>query len=166
MFHSRIFSRSHISNYASSLRSRIARQQQLCSAPSPTPPSASSRFWKWTTEQRPDWKLDNKEKAVAFVVFGVTGTTSVTLIRPLLTDLLGIQGSMIDGPWSYRIGSLLLVSNMYAITLFTLGTLAGRHAFFGKMSFKILGRFFPKKFLEKVVCEPARVKIANSAKKL
>lgn len=103
---------------------------------------------------------------MAFVVFGVTGTTSVTLIRPLLTDLLGIQGSMIDGPWSYRIGSLLLVSNMYAITLFTLGTLAGRHAFFGKMSFKILGRFFPKKFLEKVVCEPARVKIANSAKKL
>jgi hypothetical protein len=56
---------------------------------------------------------------------------------------------------------------MYAITLFTLGTLAGRHAFFGKMSFKILGRFFPKKLLEKVVCEPARTKIAaNSSKKV
>ena len=121
--------------------------------------SPVSRFWKWTTTSRPDWKLDHKEKIVAIIVFGVTGSTSVMLVRPVLSDVFGLEGSMIEGPWSYRIGSILMVSPMYALTLLLIGTISGRHIFFAKMSFKILGRFFPKSLLHRALCGPARSKV-------
>ncbi|CAM9264386.1 unnamed protein product, partial [Ectocarpus fasciculatus] len=112
--------------------------------------TSGNPFWKWTTQERPSWKHDHTEKAVAFVVFGITGTASVTMVRPLMRDVLGIEGSMIEGPWTYRISSLILVSPVYALMLMTLGTLAGRHRFFAGMSYKILGRFFPKALLSRI----------------
>ena len=51
---------------------------------------------------------------------------------------------MREGPWSYRIGSLIIVSPIYSCMLVTIGTLAGRHVFFARMSHKIMGRFVPK----------------------
>lgn len=122
---------------------------------------SSNRFWKWTTEQRPSWKEDNKEKLIACIVFAITGTASVTLVRPLLKDVVGLEGSFIEGPWSYRLSSVLLVSPVYAVMLLTFGTLSGRHRFFSQMSFKILGRFFPKSLLNKIVCKPAREKASK-----
>ena len=68
---------------------------------------------------------------------------------------------MVEGPWSYRVLSIVLVSPMYAITLFVIGTLAGRHNFFAKMSFKILNRFLPNKVLDKMRCDAAINKILN-----
>ena len=91
------------------------------------------RFWKWTTQKRPHWKEDYKEAAVIFVVFGVTGSSSVYFVRPLLTKV-GITGTMVDGPWSYRILSLILISPVYATILLSLGTISGRHNFFAKVT--------------------------------
>ena len=65
------------------------------------------------------------EAAVAIVVFGVTGSTSVAVTRPALKNTLGLEGSMLEGPNSYRVLSLLLVSPIYAVLLGTFGTLAG-----------------------------------------
>ena len=119
------------------------------------------RFWRWTTQPRPSWKEDKTEAAVAFCVFGVTGSSSVAVVRPLLRETTGLEGSMKDGPWSYRIISLLCVSPVYACVLVTvgaqrrvffhprlaepsfLGTVAGRHLFFANMANKIFGRFVP-----------------------
>ena len=50
---------------------------------------------------------------------------------------------MRDGPWSYRVLSVVLVSPIYASFLVTFGTLAGRHIFFAAMARKIFGRFLP-----------------------
>jgi hypothetical protein len=36
-----------------------------------------------------------------------------------------------------------------------LGTVTGRHNFFANMATKIFGRFLPKKYGTKIVCEPA-----------
>ena len=80
---------------------------------------------------------------MAFVVFGVTGSTSVALVRPGLKNM-GMEGSMREGPWSYRIGSLLIVSPIYSVVLVTVGSVAGRHLFFARMSYKIMGRFVPQ----------------------
>lgn len=82
------------------------------------------KFWKWTTQTRPSWKESKKEAAVLFVVFGVTGSASVALVRPALKDLIGLEGSFVDGPNSYRVLSILLVSPMYAVVLFTLVSLS------------------------------------------
>ena len=105
-------------------------------------PTAS--FWRWTTTPgRPHWLKDFKEGAVAFVVFGVTGSASVALIRPAIERGLGIRGSLIEGPNSYRAACLLIFSPLYALTLGVLGTLAGRHIFFAGMAKKILTRLLP-----------------------
>lgn len=107
---------------------------------------------------------------MAFVVFGVTGSSSVAVIRPMFASM-GFEGSMWEGPWSYRIGSVLAVSPVYACMLYTFGTLAGRHRFFGSMSNKIIGRMMPGSLSRKLMCTPAKESAAakvtkNTAKAL
>ena len=96
-----------------------------------------------------------------FVVFGVTGSSSLLVVRPMLKKV-GFEGSMKEGPWSYRIGSILLVSPAYACILLTLGTLAGRHAYFAGMAQKMLQRFVPRKVGSKIAC-PRSGKVGASA---
>ena len=112
----------------------------------------TNRFWQWTTSVRPPWKNNLTEAAIAFTVFGITGTASVTLVRPAITNILGIEGSLIEGPNSYRIMSVLCISPIYATILMIMGTLAGRHIFFAKMSAKILRRFLPSSSKSIISC--------------
>jgi hypothetical protein len=70
---------------------------------------------------------------------------------------------MREGPWSYRLTSLLLVSPVYATMLVTYGTLAGRHRFFAAMAYKIFGRFLPQSLMQRIssffgYCFPLSVK--------
>jgi len=133
----------------------ITPLRRLCSAtPNPPQPSAWSQFWKWTLQQRPSWRESPVEAAVVFTVFGITGSTSVAVVRPALKSTIGLEGSMIDGPWSYRVLSLVLVSPFYATFLVTFGTLAGRHLFFATMARKIFGRFLPSSLGKNVGCGP------------
>ncbi|GAB5366196.1 hypothetical protein AAMO2058_001124100 [Amorphochlora amoebiformis] len=124
--------------------------------------SIRSRFWKWTTQPRPSWRESGKEAGVLFIVFGITGTASVTLVRPALKYTLGLEGSLKDGPWSYRIGSLLLVSPVYACMLLGIGTLAGRHNFAAKMFKRIMGRFLPASVTSALVCPQGAARAASS----
>ena len=71
------------------------------------------------------------------------------MVRPALKKA-GFEGSMKEGPWSYRIGSLVIVSPIYSVMLVTFGTLAGRHRFFAQMAYKIMGRFVPKPIMSRV----------------
>ena len=68
---------------------------------------------------------------------------------------------MTEGPNSYRVLSILLISPAYACMLMAIGTLAGRHVFFATMSRKLLGRFIPARALDKVTCEPGRQMLAK-----
>ena len=117
---------------------------------------ALTSFWRWTTKARPSWKEDKVEAAVAFTVFGVTGTSTLFVVRPSL-KFVGIEGSLIEGPNSYRVLSILLISPAYACLLMVVGTVAGRHTFFAGMSRKILVRFFPSSALNKVTCAPGQL---------
>ena len=125
-----------------------------------------SRFWTWTTQTRPHWRESYTEAAVLFCVFGITGSSSVALVRPAMKHFLGIEGTMMEGPNSYRVLSFLLVSPIYACVLLTVGTLSGRHTYFANMSRKILGRFVPvKNVREKIACQPAIDKSVRDAPK-
>lgn len=133
---------------AQSLGMRTSRNLCTKSAGSPkksesTSSSAFSKFWEWTTQQRPSWRQDKFEAAVAIVVFGITGSTSVAVVRPALKHTIGLEGSMRDGPNSYRLLSIVLVSPIYGMLLMSFGTLAGRHTFFAGMAKKIISRFVP-----------------------
>jgi hypothetical protein len=110
------------------------------------------KFWEWTSQQRPSWKESKVEAAVLFTVFGITGSSSVAFVRPALKNVLGIDGTLWDGPWSYRIASFFIVTPIYACVLVTLGTLSGRHVFFANMARKIVSRFLPNSIGSKMGC--------------
>lgn len=141
------------------LASRSVRNNRLISSTFRGPQRTSISFWQWTTQPRPSWLKDPKEAVIACIVFGVTGSSSAYLARPTVENLFGIKGSLVDGPNSYRVLSLLCISPVYAVLLGFLGTLAGRHIFFAGMSVKILSRFLPRSVLNKVICAPAKAKI-------
>ena len=83
---------------------------------------------------------------LVLVVFSITGSLSLYIVRPLLSDVLGLQGSMRDGPWSYRILTLLLVPPAYSLMLLTIGTAAGRHTYFKRVALRMWGRILPKRW--------------------
>ncbi|GKY95446.1 hypothetical protein MPSEU_000506200 [Mayamaea pseudoterrestris] len=72
------------------------------------------------------------------------------LVRPAVKNVLGLEGSMKDGPWSYRICSLIVMSPIYGVLLVCVGTLFGRHVYFRHFSVKIFSRFgVPPEMLDK-----------------
>ena len=44
-----------------------------------------------------------REMILLSTVFAITGSSTMFLVRPAVSEVLGLQGSMKDGPWSYRI---------------------------------------------------------------
>ena len=134
----------------SSLALARSARRGLSTESSSSSSSVYAKFWAWTTQSRPSWKESPTEAAVAFVVFGITGSSSVHLVRPALKSTIGLEGSMRDGPWSYRITSILAVSPIYATLLVTFGTVAGRHRFFARMASNIFGRFLPNAVIRRV----------------
>eukprot|EP00392_Amoebophrya_sp_AT5.2_P013566 g13695.t1 len=127
--------------------------------------SYGQKFWEWTTKPEVDRKRWSAEwwadAVLKCTVFAITGTSSVTLVRPALAKV-GIVGSLKDGPWSYRFLSLILVSPIYTLILLTVGTLAGRHTFFAKVAQRMWRRFLPAKWVEKLLCSPG---VASALKK-
>ena len=123
-------------------------------ASDPTPPGLTSP----RTTSAASWREDMGEAAVIFTVFGITGSSSVALVRPALKHTIGLEGTMSEGPWSYRIGSILAVSPVYACVLLTVGTVAGRHTFFSMMATKIFGRFLPSSVSKYIACPPVLAK--------
>ncbi|KAI8821693.1 uncharacterized protein EV422DRAFT_526596 [Fimicolochytrium jonesii] len=118
--------------------------------PSPLPSSAASaaataalaslhpRFskgWWW------DW-------SVIFLVFGITGSTTVRVVKPFLERVLGIEGTFIEGPWSYRIAYLLTTLPLYSAILLTVGRIFGRGPYFRAVALRMWGRFLPRRLLK------------------
>ena len=72
-------------------------------------------------------------------------------------------GSLVEGPNTYRVASLLLLSPVYASVLCVEGTASGRHVYFASMATKIWGRFLPAAARHRLLCAPARSKRAAAA---
>ena len=148
-------------------RSSLSTARNLSRAPlkSCGRKNSTEAFWKWTTQERPSWRENYTEAVVVCGVFAVTGSTSVAVVRPFLKYTIGLEGSLYEGPNSYRVLSIILVSPIYACLLVTFGTLSGRHSFFANMAGKIMGRFIPSSALRKVSCPPAQQKMDSLLKK-
>ncbi len=105
-------------------------------APKPMPP-----------RNTPKWYA---EMMLICTVFGITGSTTMVVVRPAVTDVLKLEGSMRDGPWSYRICSLVIMTPIYATLLVCVGTVFGRHAYFRHFSVKMWSRFgVPPELMDK-----------------
>lgn len=62
-------------------------------------------------------------------------------VRPAVSKGLGLKGSLKDGPWSYRICSIVVMTPIYATLLVVVGTVFGRHHYFRHFSVKMWSRF-------------------------
>ncbi len=61
------------------------------------------------------------EMTLLCTVFAITGTSTMVLVRPAVSEVLGLKGSLKDGPWSYRICSLVIMTPLYAGMLVVVG---------------------------------------------
>ena len=84
--------------------------------------------------------------AIVLLVFGITGSITVVLSRLLLGALPGVDGSLRDGPWSYRAAYVLLITPSYSVTLIAVGSLFGKRAFFQARVVRMWGLLLPKRW--------------------
>mmetsp|Transcript_29477 Transcript_29477/g.35057 ORF Transcript_29477/g.35057 Transcript_29477/m.35057 type:complete len:218 (-) Transcript_29477:8-661(-) len=90
------------------------------------------------------------EMVLICTVFAVTGTSTMVIVRPAISDVLGLKGNFKDGPWSYRICSLIVMTPLYSMMLVIVGTAAGRHAYFRHFAVKMFRRFgVPPELMDK-----------------
>ncbi|KAL7481248.1 hypothetical protein ACHAW6_006922 [Cyclotella cf. meneghiniana] len=94
--------------------------------PKPMPPRHTPKWYR--------------EMILICTVFAITGSSTMFLVRPAVSNVLGLQGSMKDGPWSYRICSLVIMTPLYATLLVVVGTVFGRHAYFKHFSVRMFSR--------------------------
>ena len=92
---------------------------------------------RWLKEK---WKIEsNLQMTIIFVVFAITGSTTVKITTPLLTHI-GISKQ--DTPLGlYWIVSVFFSLVVYQLLLISIGTLFGQFAFFWKFEQKMLKRF-------------------------
>jgi len=118
------------------------------------PPSSFPQFWKSYLQPKPmpeRWSAAwYREMVLVCTVFAITGSSTMVLVRPAVSNGLGLKGSMKDGPWSFRICSLVVMTPIYATLLVLVGTVFGRHAYFRHFSVKMWSRFgIPPEMIDK-----------------
>jgi manganese efflux pump family protein len=86
----------------------------------------------------------NLQVLIIFLVFGVTGSMSLKVARPIM-DHLGVNPADMN-PWAYWPIRILISFISYQIMLIIFGTLAGQFRFFWNIEKKMLGRFIGKKY--------------------
>ena len=78
---------------------------------------------------------------VIFIVFGLTGSLSVRISKPIL-EFLNIHKETLN-PFLFWPLRILIIFPIYQVLLITIGTILGQFKFFWKMEKKMLGRFIP-----------------------
>ncbi len=77
---------------------------------------------------------------LVLIVFGITGSITLFLSKLVLSDLLGLEGSLWSGPWAFRVAYLMLIPPSYSVTLVAVGTLFGKREFFMNRVIRTWGR--------------------------
>ncbi|KAF9399229.1 hypothetical protein BGX21_006604 [Mortierella sp. AD011] len=90
-----------------------------------------------------------KEWTIIMGVFAVTGSSTVMVVKPVLKEVFKLDGSMKEGPWSFRIAYLSTTLPLYSCILLTVATIAGRRPYFQKVVLRMWGRFLPKKVIQR-----------------
>lgn len=76
-------------------------------------------------------------------VFAATGSSASRLAKHVCSDAFGLEGSLRDGPWSYRGAYAITTLPLYTAMLVGFGTAARRGAFFRRFAHKMWARMLP-----------------------
>ena len=80
----------------------------------------------------------NKQIVIIFLVFAITGFSSLQLAKPFLT-LIGIPDTF-EPHWLYRVLRLLLIFPIYQVLLVFVGFIFGQFSFLWNFEKKMLER--------------------------
>lgn len=84
---------------------------------------------------------------IIFLVFGITGSLAVLLSNFVLSKAFGLNGSLVSGPWSFRIAYVLLIPPSYSVMLVIVGSLLGKHQFFKRRVLRMWGFLLPIRWI-------------------
>ncbi|KAG0338905.1 hypothetical protein BG000_003182 [Podila horticola] len=82
------------------------------------------------------------EWIIIIVVFSVTGSSTMMVVKPLM-KALGITGTLGAGPWSYRIAYIVLTFPLYSCMLLLVSSLVCRRQYFEHILIRMWSRLLP-----------------------
>jgi len=96
------------------------------------------------------WNIQsNRQLSIVFIVFGITGSSSVKVGRPFL-ELIGLQPEVFTdiplGSALYWVLRILVIFPIYQVLLVLFGALFFQFSFFWEFEKKILRRMGLKRF--------------------
>jgi len=86
----------------------------------------------------------NFQLIVIFIVFAITGSSSLVVTQPLL-DMIGFKKGIMSA-WLYIPLKLILIFPVYQVLLIVIGAIFGQFKFFWNIEKKMLSRLGFKKF--------------------
>lgn len=86
---------------------------------------------------------DLRHWLIVMIVFGITGFSALVFSRLLFNVILGMEGSLWSGPWSYRILYLSVIPPFYSVMLVLVGALFGKREYFARRVIKMWSRLIP-----------------------
>ena len=96
---------------------------------------------RWLYREPEAWKAPwiSLEGLHRCVVFGITGSTSMFFVRPILKQGLGLDYE--SAPVPYVICTAVTLTPFYSALLVCVGTVFGRHMYYRRFAAKMWGRF-------------------------
>ena len=73
---------------------------------------------------------DLRHWLIVMIVFGITGFSALVFSRLLFNVILGMEGSLWSGPWSYRVLYLSVIPPFYSAMLVLVGSIFGKRQYF------------------------------------
>ncbi|SVA28018.1 uncharacterized protein METZ01_LOCUS80872 [marine metagenome] len=67
---------------------------------------------------------------VIMCVFALTGILITQIAPLLLSNIIGVKGGLVSGPWLYRVLYIITIPPLYYLLLISIGTLLGKGRFF------------------------------------
>ena len=98
-----------------------------------------------TTPGQQNSRGDLRHWLIVMIVFGITGFSALVFSRLLLNVILGMEGSLWSGPWSYRAIYLAVIPPFYYATLILVGSIFGKREYFMQRMVKVWSRLIPRR---------------------
>lgn len=95
--------------------------------------------------QKAEITRDLRHWLIVMIVFGITGFSALVFSRLLFNVILGMDGSLWSGPWSYRIMYLAVIPPFYSVMLMLVGAAFGKREYFAHRVVKMWSRLIPRR---------------------
>lgn len=86
---------------------------------------------------------DLRHWVIVMIVFGITGFSALVFSRVLFNVILGMEGSLWSGPWTYRVLYLSVIPPFYSAMLVVVGSIFGKRDYFAARVLRMWGRLIP-----------------------